>query len=123
MDTRPVKYILNRYLLQKKTLIAKTDHFDIQLRVRTEDVVGRHLYKYGAHEANTTEFLKGHLEFQDGDVVFDIGANIGWYSLLLNELAGERDVDIFACEPDPTNYGLLDENITRNSADHVHPQE
>ena len=123
MNIRPVKYLFNRYLLQKKTLVARTDHFDIQLRVKTEDVVGRHLYKYGAHEAKTTEFLKRFLQFEDNDVAFDIGANIGWYSLLLNKIAGECAIDIYAFEPDPTNYGLLEENVSRNSANHVHLQQ
>lgn len=123
MNLNPIKYVLSRYLLQKKSLVAKASHFDLTLRVRTEDVIGRHLYKYGAHEPATAEFLKEYLKFEDGDVAFDVGANIGWYSLLFDKIAGSKSVDIFAFEPDPSNFSLLEENIARNAANRVHPQQ
>jgi FkbM family methyltransferase len=123
MNFQPAKYVINRFILQRKSLIAPTAHFDLSLRVRTEDVVGRHLYKYGAHEPATTEYLKEHLQLRDGDVVLDVGANIGWYSLIFDRIASSKSVDIFAFEPDPTNYALLCENVSRNSADHVHTQQ
>lgn len=119
MNFQPVKYVINRFILRRQSLIAPTAHLGLQLRVKTEDVVGRHLYKYGTHEPATSEFLKHYLKFQDGDVAIDIGANIGWYSLILDRIAGERKVDIFAFEPDPTNFDLLTENISRNSATRV----
>lgn len=87
----------------------------------TEDVIGRHLYKYGVHDADVTRFLQEFLAFEDGDVVLDVGANIGWYSLLLDRVAGDRDVDIFAFEPDPINFSLLEQNVERNAATHVSP--
>jgi FkbM family methyltransferase len=123
LNLNPVKYVLNRFLLQKKSLLAKTKHFDLRLRVMTEDVVGRHLYKYGAHEPEITVFLKEFLKFEDGDVVFDVGANIGWYSLLIDKMAGSKDITIFSFEPDPSNYRLLKENIALNSAASVSPQQ
>ncbi len=116
MNIQPAKYVINRFILRRQSLIAPTAHFNLQLRVKTEDVVGRHLYKYGAHEPATTEFLKRYLKFQDDDVAIDIGANIGWYSLILDKIAEKRNVDVFAFEPDPTNFFLLEENISRNSA-------
>lgn len=91
----------------------------MHLHVKTEDVIGRHLYKYGAHDPPLTEFLKRHLTFEDGDVVLDIGANVGWYSLLLDRIAGGKDVDVFAFEPEPTNFSLLEENVVHNAANHV----
>lgn len=123
MNLNPAKYVLNRFLLQRKWLIAKTRHFDLQLKVRTDDVVGRHLYKYGVHEPATTDFLKNALKFDDGDVVFDIGANIGWFSLIIDRLCGGNSVDIYSFEPDPTNFALLRENISRNSATHIRAQQ
>ncbi|MGB3779341.1 MAG: FkbM family methyltransferase, partial [Tunicatimonas sp.] len=52
---------------------------------------------------------------QDGDVVLDIGANIGWYSLLL-ERNSPPSVRIYAFEPDPLNYRLLTTNAQLNHA-------
>jgi FkbM family methyltransferase len=119
MNFQAVKYFINRFVLRRQSLIAPATHFGLDLHVKTEDVVGRHLYKYGAHEPATTEFLEHFLKLEDGDVVVDIGANIGWYSLIFDRIAGERTVDVFAFEPDPVNFALLTKNISRNLATHV----
>ena len=119
MNYQPLKYVVKRFILRRESLIAPTSHFGLQFHVKTEDVIGRHLYKYGEHDPELTAFLKSTLVFEDGDVVLDIGANVGWYSLLLSRLAGARSIDIFAFEPDPTNFALLHDNIGRNQARHV----
>lgn len=121
MDLRSAAYVVNRFILRRPRLLAKADHFDLRLRVRTDDVIGRHIYKYGAHEPETTDFLKRTLEVQEGDVILDVGANIGWYSLVLDRIAGATRADIYAFEPDPENYALLGENRALNAAQHVHP--
>ncbi len=51
---------------------------------------------------------------QDARVIFDIGANIGWYSLHL--AAQERQAKIFAFEPVPTTHARLLGNLARNEA-------
>lgn len=121
MDLRAAAYIANRFLLRRRHLTAKADHFDLRLRVRTTDVIGRHIYKYGAHEPATTAYLKRSLAIRDGDVLLDVGANIGWYSLILDRIAGAARADIYAFEPDPENFALLGENRSLNGASHLHP--
>ena len=44
-----------------------------------------------------------------GDVVLDIGANIGFYTKILSELVGETG-KVYAFEPDKTNYNYLIKN-------------
>lgn len=119
VNYRALKYIVKRFILRRESLIATTSHYGIELHVKTEDVIGRHLYKYGAHDPDSTSFLERFVTFERNDVVLDIGANIGWYSLILDRMAGDLDVDIFAFEPEPTNFSLLEENIARNGATHV----
>ncbi len=80
--------------------------------------MGRHLYKYQVHESVLSTFLINHLKFEPGDVVLDIGANIGWYSLLLEQQVPDG-VDIFAFEPDPLNFELLQHNLSLNQATRV----
>ena len=49
---------------------------------------------------------------QEGDIVFDIGANIGWYSL---SVAKERkDVMVFSFEPDVEVFQLLKKTVNYN---------
>ena len=121
MGIRAAAYVVNRFLLRRKHLVARAERLDLELRVRTEDVIGRHIYKYGSHEPATTEFLMRTLEFHDGDVALDVGANIGWYSLILDRIAGAARARIYAFEPDPENFALLEENVRRNGARRVHP--
>jgi len=57
--------------------------------------------------------------FSDGDTFFDIGANIGWYSL--NVAAAHRNSKIFSFEPIPNTYKQLLKNIELNSRSLITP--
>jgi FkbM family methyltransferase len=46
-----------------------------------------------------------------GDILFDVGANIGSYSVL----AGSKGVKVFAFEPEAENYALLIKNLQLNN--------
>lgn len=111
---RSLSYVLNRFVLRRAYLTAHAD--GLSFRVKTEDVVGRHLYKYGRHEPEMTAFLMRTLQPRDGDVIIDIGANIGWYALHFATLCAGTDARVLAFEPDPGNYALLNDNIARNDA-------
>lgn len=113
-----LKFVVHRHLLHSETVYANAPDFALSLKVKVNDVIGRHIYKYGAHDPVMTRFLQDELTLQTGDVVLDIGANIGWYSLILNTMAPEG-VDIYAFEPHPDNLALLNENLERNSATSV----
>jgi FkbM family methyltransferase len=113
-----LKFIVHRHLLHSDTLDARAPEFGLDLKVKTADVIGRHIYKYGAHDPVMTRMLQRLLVLQREDVVLDIGANIGWYSLVLQSMAPDG-VRIFAFEPHPGNLALLQENVRRNSASSV----
>ena len=56
-----------------------------------------------------------------GDVFVDVGANIGYFSVLAASVVGPTGA-VFAFEPDPENYRLLKANVTLNDmADCVSP--
>jgi len=55
----------------------------------------------------------------DGDTVFDIGANIGWYSI--NIAASKRAVKVYCFEPIPKTYKSLLMNIDLNGISNVYP--
>jgi FkbM family methyltransferase len=68
------------------------------------------------HEEFETELFKR--EVKRGDVVLDLGAHIGYYTLLAAKIVGEKG-KVYAFEPDPGNYGLLKKNIEANGYKNV----
>lgn len=69
-------------------------------------------------ERLTTEMFKRVVK--EGDVVVDIGANIGYFTLLSARLIGKKG-RVYSFEPEPVNYNLLLKNINLNSYDNVVP--
>jgi FkbM family methyltransferase len=49
-----------------------------------------------------------------GDTVFDVGANIGFFSTLLSRWVGPEG-RVLAFEPEPENLGMLHDNLARNT--------
>ncbi len=70
----------------------------------------------GIYEQFETELVKK--EIKRGDVVLDIGAHIGYYTLIFARLVG-GDGKVFAFEPDPTNFALLKKNVEMNGYKNV----
>ncbi len=64
------------------------------------------------HEPQTTELIKSLVK--KGDVVLDLGANIGYFTLLAAKLVGEKG-RVFSFEPEPTNFKYLTKNIQLNN--------
>jgi len=112
------KYLIYRHIFRRKFLIAEESRYGSQLKFKTEDAVGRHIYKNLDYEKDLSEFICRHVLFEEGDIALDIGANIGWYSLLLNNLMPEK-CQIMAFEPDPLNHELLLFNLKLNNASKV----
>jgi FkbM family methyltransferase len=71
---------------------------------------------HGIYEPLETELVKK--EIKKGEVVLDIGANIGYYTLIFAKLVGEEG-KVFAFEPDPTNFSLLKKNVELNGYKNV----
>lgn len=115
---RSTSFFLQRYVLGRPTVVAHARDFDLELRVPTRDAAGAGLYRRGMHAPEVADFLVRRLELEPGDLVFDIGASVGWYTLLLAQIA-PRGVEIHAFEPDPWARGLLQENLARNRAEGV----
>jgi FkbM family methyltransferase len=70
----------------------------------------------GGWEELTTGVFKEVVK--EGDVVVDLGANIGYYTLLAARLVGKKG-KVYAFEPEPLNHGLLLKNIELNGYDNV----
>jgi FkbM family methyltransferase len=96
---------------------------DFKMFVHTErykgaDSVDHRLLVQGTWEPHTTALFKKLL--RKGMNVVDIGANIGYFTLLAASLVGESG-EVFAFEPASQNYALLVKNIEVNGYKNVIP--
>ncbi|MCL6481170.1 MAG: FkbM family methyltransferase [Firmicutes bacterium] len=85
------------------------------LWLRLDPRTGTHFWR-GAGEIAVQQALVEHL--RPGMVFYDIGANIGFFSLLAARLVGPSG-RVFAFEPEPALLPRLLENIARNGFDHI----
>jgi|GEM_PF-1770209 len=67
-------------------------------------------------ERLTCEWIKKY--YKKGDVIYDVGANIGAVSLL-SALYLEKDCEIYSFEPLPSTYSMLFKNIMLNNCDKI----
>lgn len=83
-----------------------------KMYVDTRDkAIAVHLLTEGRWEPWITQFL--HRRVQPGMHVADVGANIGFYSLLFADRVGTAG-RVWAFEPDPQNFRLLQWNLDAN---------
>jgi len=122
-----ISYIASRYKLLKWRILAilpiirgrsvttkvrgKKMYLDLADKTHCET-----LYTRGAWEEAETSFLKRIIK--DGMVVVDVGANVGYYTLLASDYVGKNG-RVFAFEPDPSRYELLVRNIRVNQCNNV----
>jgi FkbM family methyltransferase len=60
-------------------------------------------------------YVKHGVTLKDGDIVFDVGANIGLFTLFVNRMC--PTAQIYAFEPLPPNFELLQANVARYGID------
>lgn len=81
-----------------------------------DDKDSMNLRANGIFEEFETELVQR--EIKRGDVVLDLGANIGYYTLMFARLVGSEG-KVYAFEPDPTNFALLRKNVRANGYTNV----
>ena len=69
------------------------------------------LGRRGVYEPVETDLLKR--ELKKGQTFVDVGANIGYYTLIATGIVGPPG-RVYAFEPDPGNFRLLQKNIAAN---------
>ena len=78
---------------------------------RDDEVITASLIRWGVWEARETQFLRTLL--RPGDTFVDVGANIGYFSVLAAGCTGSSGY-VIAFEPEPRNLELLHMNLARN---------
>ena len=110
-NTLVVPHLLWRPL----TFTCKTE-FDAKITTTFPDTIQTRIFFFGFWEPSITSYVRSKLK--PGDVFIDIGANIGYYSLLASRCVGQSG-RVFAFEASPSIYALLQKNLAANNAGNV----
>ena len=102
----PLRQITNWII--KKVLPIKIRVGSLFLFLNPNDPVVSGALFFNVYEKSESKFIKS-ICFK-GMKALDIGANIGYYSTLISQVAGENGL-ILALEPDPESYKYLDKTI------------
>lgn len=103
------------YVYNHRRFIVRTI-FGSRLAGDTADIIQRYVFLYGLWEPNLTRWLKQRL--RRGDVFVDVGANVGYFSLLAARLVG-KEGRVVAVEASPSIFAQLTSNIMLNGLDNV----
>lgn len=108
LDRFPPVRALNRQVLR---YLAAEPAVVLGHRMVVEPGDNLRLYGKGEYEPYQTELWQQ--DIRPGDVVLDIGANIGYYTLLFARWVGPTG-RVYAFEPDPKNFDILKRNVELN---------
>jgi len=113
-----LKYLLKRgsYGFRKKLLKQRFVEINVHNYRMIVDLndpgISRTLIHFGTREKDHIYIL--NKELSSGNVIIDLGANIGYYALMEANIVGS-DGYVYALEPSPSNADMLRKNISLNN--------
>jgi FkbM family methyltransferase len=106
-------YVLQRARLFSRFVSGRHRATGFRFAFDKHDFVGRRILRYQTWERELTAWIDDYLDRTATPGLFiDIGANIGWFSLMATRHA--RVTKVVAFEPDGVNGFLLDTNVRDN---------
>jgi FkbM family methyltransferase len=110
------QYVVEPFFQHAAHDFIATTRFGAIVAGNTVDLIQRYIFYFGEWEPNLTRYLADRL--RAGDVFVDVGANIGYFTLLASLLVGPTG-KVVAIEASPTIHDLLLDNLRRNRAGNV----
>jgi FkbM family methyltransferase len=83
----------------------------LQVHSTTDLYISRQIREQGIWEPYESSLIQQYL--RPGDVFLDVGANIGYFTVLAAACVGDRG-HVYAFEPEPRNFQLLQDNVELN---------
>lgn len=90
---------------------------DFFLEVKTGDLISNYLYHFNTWEPTITQYVVDSLEELEGRSFVDIGANLGYFSVLVSKMNPKAMV--YSYEPMPFLYASLKRNIKINGLSNI----
>jgi FkbM family methyltransferase len=95
--------------------VVEVESSDVRMRLNLEEYTQRRIF-YGAYEPGEVSIFRRLL--RPGDVALDVGAHVGFFTLLAAAAVGPNG-EVYALEPAPDNYASLEANVKLNGFRHV----
>ncbi len=103
--------------MQLKTIAPGPAHsFNMLVDEINDRVIAPYILEHGIWEPMETQIVMRLLK--SGQNVIDVGANIGYYTLLCASLVGSGG-KVIGFEPEEDNYALLEANVRINGMDNI----
>jgi FkbM family methyltransferase len=126
--TRPLFLAYRRILITafhlrnvlKRTAPIQAEAGVVSFRLVPEGAVAFDIWSGLRFERPEVEFILKMVE--PGMAFFDIGANIGVFSVAAGKAMEEAQGSIYAFEPCPTTFAILEKNLQENELSGVHAQ-
>lgn len=99
---------------RRRHVVYRSSDPELTIKLITKDNSVSKFIFLDSYEKETVSFLSSIVI--NGDIVYDIGANIGYYTLVLSKLVGETG-RIHAFEPSFREFSILADNLQLN---HLH---
>jgi FkbM family methyltransferase len=110
-----IAWIANRY--KDEDILIEKAVWGSRMRFRTNDLIGRvMIFSHNYYDHKERRLISQLVK--KGDLVVDVGANIGIYTLFLRRLVGE-DGKLVAIEAEENNVDELRRNLALNNASNV----
>src|SRR5271165_5329770 len=100
----------------KKLVIPGVGSLDLLLHSLPDIWISDVIRRDEPFDAHVLSILREFIE--PGSVFVDVGANIGWFTMIGSRLTGPKG-HVFAIEPDPRNCDILSRNIAHNGCGNV----
>ena len=116
-----VAIILSLALVPKgRRMVKQVNLKEFKLLIFANEIVGRLIWLFGSFERQETDFFRAQIK--PDDVCFDVGGNVGYFTMLMASRLKSGHVHVF--EPIPINAAMIElskqlnsfRNITINNA-------
>lgn len=103
-------------MLSTTISIIKDKSFSLLVDDVNDKVIARSIMEHKVWEPLETNLVTHLLSV--GQTVVDVGANIGYYTLLFSKIVGDKG-KVLSFEPEKRNYTILNQNVLDNKATNV----
>lgn len=110
------KYLFNPLKMFNNLTIDTLYDGDIKIKLHLKDWIQQQIYFTDYFDYKGIKFLKHTLK--EGDVFFDVGTNIGSYSLVASKIVGNSG-KVYSFEPVTKTLKKLTETVERNNFNNI----